>query len=99
MGGRGRCAGPGRRRARRGRPERAPAGTGIGSFVIAARRVDGRVAQHLAFIDALRAAGVAVTALDSRALEHADLTTVIGAPGDTLVTPELMAFLDGCVRP
>jgi arylformamidase len=76
----------------------APA-TGIGSFFIAARGVDWRLDQHLAFIGALRGAGVAVTALDSRALEHADLATVIGQPGDTLVTPALMDFLAGCFAP
>jgi len=37
-----------------------------------------------------------VTVLDSRALEHADLTTLVGAPEDTIVTPALMDFLAGC---
>ena len=50
----------------------------------------------MAFITALRAAGVPTTVLDSRALEHADLTTLVGAPGDTLVTPALMDFLATC---
>ena len=71
-------------------------GKGIGSFFIAARGVDWRLEQHLAFIDALQRADVAVTVLDSRALEHADLATIVGAPGDTVVTPALMDFLDGC---
>jgi acetyl esterase/lipase len=69
---------------------------GIARFFIAARGVDWRVDQHLAFIDALHGADVPVTALDSRALEHADLTTVIGSPDDHLVTPALMDFLGGC---
>ncbi len=71
-------------------------GLGIGRFFIAARGVDWRVEQHLAFIKALRSAGVSVTVLDSRALEHADLATVVGHPGDTLVTPALMGFLGAC---
>lgn len=72
------------------------AGKGIPRFFIAARGVDWRLEQHLAFIAALREAGVPVTALDSRTLEHADLATLVGAPGDTLLTPALMDFLGGC---
>lgn len=75
------------------------AGSGIPRFFIAARGVDWRLQQHLAFIAALRDAGVAVTALDTRALEHADLSTIVGSPGDTLVTPALMDFLGGCFAP
>lgn len=71
-------------------------GKGIPRFFIAARGVDWRLEQHLDFIDALQRAGVATTVLDSRSLEHADLTTIVGAPGDTLVTPALMDFLRGC---
>ena len=72
------------------------AGKGIPAFFIAARGIDWRVEQHLAFIAALDQAGVPVTVLDSRELEHADLTTLVGAPEDTIVTPALMEFLDGC---
>ena len=72
------------------------ASTGIPSFLIAARGSDWRFAQHLAFISALRAAGVPTTVLDANALEHADLTTQIGAPGDTLVTTAVKSFLTGC---
>jgi acetyl esterase/lipase len=72
------------------------AGKGIPRYFIAARGDDWRLEQHLAFVEALRRAGVATTVLDSRALEHADLTTVVGAPGDTVVTPALMDFLAGC---
>ena len=75
------------------------AGTGIPDYFIAARGVDWRVEQHLAFIAALREAGVPITVLDSRELEHADLTTLVGSPDDTIVTPALMDFLDGCFTP
>ena len=47
----------------------------------------------------LRKAGVPTTVLDARALEHADLATDVGAPGDTVVTPPLMDFLGGCFAP
>jgi acetyl esterase/lipase len=72
------------------------AGAGIPSFFVAARGTDWRLAQHLAFIDALQQAGVPTTVLDSRTLEHADLATDVGAPGDTVVTPPLMDFLTRC---
>jgi len=37
-----------------------------------------------------------VTVLDARSLEHADLSTAVGAPDDTTLTPALMDFLAGC---
>ena len=69
---------------------------GIPDYFIAPRGVDWRVDQHLAFIDALHEAGVPTTVLDANALSHADLTTLVGAPGDTELTPSLMNFLRGC---
>jgi len=75
------------------------AGKGIPDYFIAARGIDWRLNQHIAFIAALREAGIPVTVLDSRALEHADLTTLVGDPADTIVTPALMEFLGGCFAP
>ena len=75
------------------------AGKGIPRFFVAAPGGDWRLAQHIAFIEALRKAGVPTTVLDVTALEHADLATDVGAPGDTLVTPALMDFLGGCFTP
>lgn len=72
------------------------AGKGIPRFFIAARGFEWRMVQHAAFIDALERAEVATTVLDVSTLEHADLTTQIGRPDDTLVTPALMDFLGGC---
>jgi len=74
------------------------AGKGIPRYFVAARGSDWRSAQHQAFIDALQKAGVATTVLDATELEHADLTTLVGAAGDTLVTPALMDFLGGCFK-
>ena len=71
-------------------------GKGIPRFFIAARGDDWRLSSQVAFIDALRRAGVPTTVLDAAALEHIDLTTQVGAPGDTIVTPPLMDFLRGC---
>jgi acetyl esterase/lipase len=74
------------------------AGKGIPRYFVAARGSDWRSAQHKAFIDALQHAGVPTTVLDATELEHADLTTLVGAPGDTKVTPALMDFLGGCFK-
>jgi arylformamidase len=72
------------------------AGAGIPRYFLAARGIDWRIGQHVAWYEALQNAGVPVTVLDSRTLEHTDLTTAVGAPGDTIVTPALMDFLAGC---
>ena len=69
---------------------------GIPRYFIAARGIDWRLAQHVAFDEALQEAHVPVTVLDATSLEHADLTTAVGAPDDTTVTPALMDFLTGC---
>jgi len=69
---------------------------GIPKFFIAARGGDWRMAQHTAFITALQKAGVRTTVLDVNVLQHADLTTIIGSPDDTIVTPALMDYLGGC---
>jgi acetyl esterase/lipase len=69
---------------------------GIPRFFIAARGGDWRMAQHTAFTSALQSAGVRTTVLDVTMLQHADLTTIIGRPDDTIVTPALMDYLGGC---
>jgi acetyl esterase/lipase len=69
---------------------------GIARYFLAARGDDWRLGQHIAWYQALEAAHVPVTVLDSRTLEHTDLTTAVGAPSDTVVTPALMDFLAGC---
>ena len=74
------------------------AGKGIPRYFVAARGDDWRFAQHLAFIEALQHAGVPTTVLDATELEHDDLTTLVGAPGDTIVTPALVDFLGGCFK-
>jgi len=69
---------------------------GIPPFFIAVRGEEWRLVTQHAFVDALRRAGVVTTTLDAAALQHADLTTRVGAPGDTVVTPPLMRFLTSC---
>jgi hypothetical protein len=68
----------------------------IAEFFVAVRGSEWRLGQHLVFVDALIGAGVPVTTLDASPVEHIDLTALVGAPGDALVTPAVQAFLDGC---
>ena len=42
------------------------------------------------------AAGVPVTIVDARGLSHNEVNSQIGAPGDTVMTPAVTAFLAGC---
>jgi hypothetical protein len=44
----------------------------------------------------LKAAGVATTVYDAQDLNHENVSTNIGAPGDNTVTPPLMQFLANC---
>lgn len=52
-----------------------------------------------AFLAAARAAGIPATAIDARGLSHAEVDSRIGAPGDTVMTPPLVAFLTSCFGP
>jgi acetyl esterase/lipase len=51
-----------------------------------------------AYAHALRTAGVPVTIVDARGLSHADVNKLIGAPGDTVMTPAVTTFLSECVQ-
>ncbi len=73
------------------------AGAGIPDFFVAARGTPMRLDLHGEFVEALRSADVAVTVVDARELDHAEVSDDIGAPGDTVVTPVLMEFLGGCL--
>ena len=73
--------------------------TGIPSYLVAARGPEMRLDLHLEFANALRAANVPVTVLDAQTLDHATVSTNIGAPGDTVMTPAVMDFLDRCFEP
>ena len=42
--------------------------------------------------------GAAVTLVDARGLTHAEVSSRIGASGDTVITPPLVAFLSRCLR-
>lgn len=55
-----------------------------------------RVAIAQGFLDALESAGVPTVAIDASSLSHDEVSTRIGAPGDDVMTPPLVAFLDDC---
>ena len=40
-----------------------------------------------------------MTLVDARTLTHGQVNQRIGAPGDTVMTPPLVAFLRGCFKP
>jgi acetyl esterase/lipase len=72
------------------------AGKGIPAYFVAARGPEGRMKEHNEFITALRGAGVSVTVYDAQTLGHDTVSTNIGKPGDTTITPPLMDFLTQC---
>lgn len=50
------------------------------------------------YLDRLLAASVRTARIDASGLSHAEVNRRIGAPGDTVMTPPLMKFLDRCLR-
>jgi arylformamidase len=54
---------------------------------------------EIEFIDRLRSVGVDATGIDATSLTHNEVNTRIGAAGDTVMTPPLVAFLERCFSP
>jgi acetyl esterase/lipase len=63
---------------------------------LACRGAVGRVAQCEAYAEALRAEGNEADVIDAAALSHEEVNSAIGAPGDTVMTPAVRAFLEDC---
>lgn len=81
-------------------PDQSPinhiaAGKGIPDFFIVTRGQPQRIGYAHDFADALTAADVPVTIIEVD-LTHKGVNVAIGAPGDTLITPKLVPFLNGC---
>lgn len=74
----------------------AAAGTDAGDFLLVERGTISRVAETRRFADALRAAGVPVTVISAPTYTHAQVSSRIGRPDDTVMTAPLMAFLGTC---
>lgn len=70
--------------------------TGIPDFFVVTRGGPTRVGMAQDFVDTLLAADVPATLIDVP-LSHAGVNAAVGDPEDTLVTPGLVRFLDGCV--
>jgi acetyl esterase/lipase len=71
-------------------------GVGIPPVIGVVRGTERRQRIERGFLDALRDAGIEATEIDARALSHQEVNTRIGAPGDDVMTPPLVAFLDTC---
>lgn len=67
------------------------------AFQVVVRGTPDRRAAETAFADAARAAGGEVSVLDAAGLSHADVNRLIGAPGDTRMSPEVSSFVTGCL--
>lgn len=72
------------------------AGKGIPPFLIVVRGGADRQATQLAFQKALVDVGVSAGTIDAAQLSHEQVNSSIGASGDSVMTPKIMAFLDGC---
>lgn len=71
-------------------------GIGIPPMIGVVRGTERRQRIEREFLEALRDAGIEATEIDARALSHQEVNTRIGAPGDDVMTPPLVAFLDTC---
>ncbi|MEM9190269.1 MAG: alpha/beta hydrolase [Myxococcota bacterium] len=71
-------------------------GKGIPDFLILTRGSARRVALSMQFANDLQAAGVPAEVVVTQSLDHEGVNAALGDPADTLVTPPVMRFLDGC---
>lgn len=71
-------------------------GAGIPRTVLVRRGNPRRQSILAGYADALRRAGVPATVIPALGLSHEDVNRRIGAPGDTVMTPPLLRFLDRC---
>lgn len=62
------------------------------------RGTPGRRAIEQAYLDVVAATGARTVRIDAAGLSHEEVNTRIGASGDTVMTPPLMAFLTSCFR-
>jgi acetyl esterase/lipase len=73
-------------------------GKSIPPFLIATRGAADRQAIQESFRQALADAGVKATMIDASGLTHEEVNDSIGAPGDTVMTPPIVAFLEECLK-
>ena len=70
--------------------------TGVPPTITVFRGTALRQQIETAFAQHLRDAGVATTLIDARSLSHGEVNSSIGAPGDTIMTAPIAAFLADC---
>jgi acetyl esterase/lipase len=73
-------------------------GKGTPPFLIATRGDATRQAIQESFRQALSDAGITATMIDATGLSHEEVQDRIGAAGDTVMTPPIVAFLNGCFQ-
>jgi arylformamidase len=66
-------------------------------FQIVVRGTTARRQAEAAFGDAVRAAGATTEVIDAATLSHEQVNRRIGAPGDTVMTPRVKAFVTSCL--
>ncbi|MBK5287739.1 MAG: alpha/beta hydrolase [Acidimicrobiia bacterium] len=71
-------------------------GIGIPAMIGVFRGTAQRQSIEQGFLAALRNAGITATTIDARGLTHGDVNRLIGAAGDTRMTPPLTSFLTNC---
>lgn len=71
-------------------------GIGIPETIGVVRGTPQRQRIERAYLAALDAAGIRTVTIDARGLSHNEVNTRIGAPGDTVMTPPLVSFLETC---
>lgn len=72
------------------------AGKGIPSFLLASRGKEFRRGMCADFAAALTGAGVNAAIADASAYNHMEVNRNFGMPGETIITPPVMAFLNEC---
>ncbi len=73
-------------------------GEALPPFLLFSHTAAGWQAKSAAFRDALVAAG-GTASLKVVPLDHEGINDAVGKPGDKLVTPPLLTFLSGCLKP
>ncbi len=71
-------------------------GIGIPPTIGVVRGTAQRQQIETGYLAALGDAGIATTSIDARTLSHNEVNSQIGAPGDTVMTGPVTAFLTGC---
>jgi len=71
-------------------------GIGIPPMIGVVRGSPQRQQIETEFLSTLAANGIEATTIDARSLTHGEVNTMIGAPGDDVMTAPLMTFLTNC---